>query len=383
MSPEEDPQQSINPQLEPTFYEVLGVAQNASEQDIKKAYSGLAFIYHPDKNVGKSQDEITLLVDKFKKINLAYQILSNPNSRTEYDQTLTNSNSYNSNITTAGSLVVRNPNTPVPTPAAAPSPTSGAAPASAADPTSGAAPTSGSTSTSGSAVPAAAPTPGTTPTSPLAASTTSGIDAYPPGVAPKEKLIAEEPAALSSAAAEKEKEPTSGAVNLGEEIRKIFKRAAGLWSTILGKAWKTIKDKIKGDKKIEITPTNQETKLKPEPLAQIQSKEATLGKEPTLATTDSSSPTQNNNLGLSPALLIMADKSNGGLLGILAEDLQTLQATSPSNEDIRANKAQIFSNGSNKLFSNGSNKLLEGSSSLYVQATNNKSKFRSSEKKPK
>lgn len=62
------------------YYEVLGVTKNASDAELKKAFRGLARQYHPD--VNKSPDA----VEKFKEVNEAYQILSDPNKRAAYDQ---------------------------------------------------------------------------------------------------------------------------------------------------------------------------------------------------------------------------------------------------------------------------------------------------------
>ena len=59
-------------------YEILGIPRNASVEEIKKAYRKLAHKYHPDKKGG---DEV-----KFKEINEAYQILSNPHKKQQYDQ---------------------------------------------------------------------------------------------------------------------------------------------------------------------------------------------------------------------------------------------------------------------------------------------------------
>ena len=58
------------------YYKILGLSENASEEEIKKAYRELAFRYHPD----KGGDEA-----KFKEINEAYQVLSNKNKRAQYD----------------------------------------------------------------------------------------------------------------------------------------------------------------------------------------------------------------------------------------------------------------------------------------------------------
>jgi DnaJ-class molecular chaperone len=59
------------------YYKELGIDKNASMEDIKKAYRKLSLKYHPDKIGGD--------IDKFKKINEAYQVLSNPQSRKKYD----------------------------------------------------------------------------------------------------------------------------------------------------------------------------------------------------------------------------------------------------------------------------------------------------------
>lgn len=63
------------------YYKILGVERSASEQEIKKSYRKLAMKYHPDKNPGDKQSE-----DKFKDINEAYQVLSDTQKRSRYDQ---------------------------------------------------------------------------------------------------------------------------------------------------------------------------------------------------------------------------------------------------------------------------------------------------------
>lgn len=63
------------------YYQVLGVSRTASEEDIKRAYRKLAMQYHPDRNPGDKKAE-----DKFKEINEAYQVLSDPQKRERYNQ---------------------------------------------------------------------------------------------------------------------------------------------------------------------------------------------------------------------------------------------------------------------------------------------------------
>ena len=63
------------------YYEVLGVAKNAPEQEIKHAYRKLAMKFHPDKNQGDKGAE-----EKFKEINEAYEMLSDAQKRSSYDQ---------------------------------------------------------------------------------------------------------------------------------------------------------------------------------------------------------------------------------------------------------------------------------------------------------
>lgn len=62
-------------------YEVLGVAKDASDADIKKAYHKLVMKYHPDKNPGDKSAE-----EKFKEVNNAFDILKDPQKRAAYDR---------------------------------------------------------------------------------------------------------------------------------------------------------------------------------------------------------------------------------------------------------------------------------------------------------
>lgn len=63
------------------YYKILGVERSASAEDIKRAYRKLAMKYHPDRNPGNKGAE-----DKFKEINEANEVLSDPQKRSRYDQ---------------------------------------------------------------------------------------------------------------------------------------------------------------------------------------------------------------------------------------------------------------------------------------------------------
>ncbi|HVM68031.1 MAG TPA: molecular chaperone DnaJ [Acidimicrobiales bacterium] len=67
--------------FEKDYYKVLGVAEDASERDIQRAYRKLAKQYHPDANPGNREAE-----EKFKEANTAHDVLSDPEKRKEYDE---------------------------------------------------------------------------------------------------------------------------------------------------------------------------------------------------------------------------------------------------------------------------------------------------------
>ncbi|MBI4587745.1 MAG: molecular chaperone DnaJ [Candidatus Rokubacteria bacterium] len=63
------------------YYEVLGVSREADESQLKKAYRQLALQFHPDRNPGDKKAE-----ERFKEVNEAYSVLSDPEKRAQYDR---------------------------------------------------------------------------------------------------------------------------------------------------------------------------------------------------------------------------------------------------------------------------------------------------------
>src|SRR3990170_2766065 len=62
------------------YYDVLGVQRNCTLEDLKKVYRKLALEYHPDRNPGSKEAE-----ERFKEVNEAYSVLSDPQRREQYD----------------------------------------------------------------------------------------------------------------------------------------------------------------------------------------------------------------------------------------------------------------------------------------------------------
>ena len=63
------------------YYDILGISKSASDAEIKKAYRKKAIQYHPDKNPGDSEAELS-----FKKAAEAYEVLGDPNKKARYDR---------------------------------------------------------------------------------------------------------------------------------------------------------------------------------------------------------------------------------------------------------------------------------------------------------
>ncbi|ERT03809.1 dnaJ domain protein, partial [Lyngbya aestuarii BL J] len=63
------------------YYAILGLSKTATADEIKKAYRRLARKYHPDLNPGDKTAEA-----RFKEVNEAYEVLSDPQNRKKYDQ---------------------------------------------------------------------------------------------------------------------------------------------------------------------------------------------------------------------------------------------------------------------------------------------------------
>lgn len=72
--------------MEVNLYDILGVDKNATASDIKASFKKLSRTYHPDRQAGKSDTEKKEAEERFKEINHAYEVLSDPEKRSNYDQ---------------------------------------------------------------------------------------------------------------------------------------------------------------------------------------------------------------------------------------------------------------------------------------------------------
>ena len=66
--------------MQKNYYDILGISKTANDAEIKKAYKKLTTKYHPDRNTGDKKAE-----EKFKEVNEAYQTLSNPTKKKNYE----------------------------------------------------------------------------------------------------------------------------------------------------------------------------------------------------------------------------------------------------------------------------------------------------------
>lgn len=78
--------------MEKDLYDVLGVSRNATQDEIKKAYRKLSLKYHPDKHVGDTPEEQKKNEELFKDVAHAYDVLSNPEKKAQYDNPFANNN---------------------------------------------------------------------------------------------------------------------------------------------------------------------------------------------------------------------------------------------------------------------------------------------------
>jgi DnaJ-class molecular chaperone len=67
------------------YYDILGVGQTASDDEIKKAYRKLAIKWHPDKHIKDTEAEKKIVEDRFKEINRAYEVLGDCDNKKKYD----------------------------------------------------------------------------------------------------------------------------------------------------------------------------------------------------------------------------------------------------------------------------------------------------------
>lgn len=79
--------------MEKNLYDILGVSKDATQDEIKKAYRKLSLKYHPDKHTGDTPEEQKKNEELFKEVTEAYDVLSNPEKREQYDNPYSGINS--------------------------------------------------------------------------------------------------------------------------------------------------------------------------------------------------------------------------------------------------------------------------------------------------
>lgn len=67
------------------YYQILGILETASQEDIRQAYLRMALVWHPDRHTGESPERIAIVTSCFQEIGEAYGVLSDPSRKADYD----------------------------------------------------------------------------------------------------------------------------------------------------------------------------------------------------------------------------------------------------------------------------------------------------------
>lgn len=67
------------------YYQILGILETASQEDIRRAYLRMALVWHPDRHTGESPERIAVVTACFQEIGEAYGVLSDPSRKADYD----------------------------------------------------------------------------------------------------------------------------------------------------------------------------------------------------------------------------------------------------------------------------------------------------------
>lgn len=67
------------------YYQILGLLETASQEDIRQAYLQLALVWHPDRHAGEAPERVAIATASFKEIGEAYGVLSDLSKKAEYD----------------------------------------------------------------------------------------------------------------------------------------------------------------------------------------------------------------------------------------------------------------------------------------------------------